>query len=139
MSLVDIHGYISDQDSAMEKQAEEEFSKLAEEDAAGRIMARGFMDELNKVAGGFGSAPMAKRDPNYGNKVRKVGPINTSSAAKAGAGFKPSPMKRPNFSGGISSAGKSMTMPYDYLTKNKGPGVKRVTQLGKSYPMPGKR
>jgi len=43
MELVDIH-------RGLEKQAADEFHKLAEEDAAGRIMARGFMDELNKVA-----------------------------------------------------------------------------------------
>jgi len=46
---------------AYEKIAQEEeleMSKLAEEDAAGRIMARGFMDELNKIATpGFAPQP----------------------------------------------------------------------------------
>lgn len=43
MSLVDFLG-------SMEEQEEEMAKLAAEEDAAGRIMARGFMDELNKLA-----------------------------------------------------------------------------------------
>lgn len=50
MSLVDIYDVMSGQDVELEKAAAEEFAKLAEEDAAGRIMARGFMDELDKLA-----------------------------------------------------------------------------------------
>lgn len=43
MSLVDLLAVLEQQDEELEKQA-------AEDDAAGRIMARGFMDELNKLA-----------------------------------------------------------------------------------------
>ena len=43
MSLVDFL-------DSMEEQEEEMMKVAAEEDAAGRIMARGFMDELNKLA-----------------------------------------------------------------------------------------
>lgn len=50
MGLVDLLSVLEDQDEEMQKQA-------AEEDAAGRIMARGFMDELNKLAE-FGPAPL---------------------------------------------------------------------------------
>ena len=73
MSLVDIHDQISAHDSALEKEAAVEFQKLAEEDAAGRIMARGFMDELQKLAGPFdlkykgGAAP-----PSPGLKGRSM-------------------------------------------------------------------
>jgi hypothetical protein len=51
MSLVDTYEKIAAADA-------ERFEKLAEEDAAGRIMARGFMDELNKLA-----APVATTVP----------------------------------------------------------------------------
>lgn len=37
-------------DAELEKQAEEMWKEAEEEDAAGRIMARGFADELNKLA-----------------------------------------------------------------------------------------
>ncbi|KKK89286.1 hypothetical protein LCGC14_2734630 [marine sediment metagenome] len=51
-NLVDVHAKLSVADEALEKQASVEFEKLAEEDAAGRIMARGFMDELHRLAAG---------------------------------------------------------------------------------------
>ena len=38
------------QDEELEKQAGELIKQAEEEDAAGRIMARGFADELNKLA-----------------------------------------------------------------------------------------
>lgn len=38
------------QDQELEKQAGEMLKIAEEEDAAGRIMARGFADELNKLA-----------------------------------------------------------------------------------------
>ena len=60
MSLVLIHNQLSSADEALEKEAAAEFDKLAEEDAAGRIMARGFMDELNTLAG---SLPDVATDP----------------------------------------------------------------------------
>lgn len=41
-------------------ESDEEMFKLAEEEAAGRIMARGFMDELNKLAQGPGLATIGK-------------------------------------------------------------------------------
>ncbi|RKX67343.1 MAG: hypothetical protein DRP42_00665 [Tenericutes bacterium] len=58
MGLTDIYDAVSSHDVELEKAAADEFCKVAEEDAAGRIMARGFMDELNKLA-----APMALPKP----------------------------------------------------------------------------
>ncbi len=53
MSLADMYEKIAAYDNEVEEQHEElsEVEKVAaEHDAAGRIMARGFMDELNKLA-----------------------------------------------------------------------------------------
>lgn len=50
MSLVDILEQLEYVDDEMEKEASEMEKFAAEEEAAGRIMARGFMDELNKIA-----------------------------------------------------------------------------------------
>jgi hypothetical protein len=53
MSLADMYEKIAAADHEVEEQYEElsDVEKVAEEyDAAGRIMARGFMDELNKLA-----------------------------------------------------------------------------------------
>ena len=45
-------------DQELEKQASHIYKQAEEEDAAGRIMARGFADELDKIA--------AKCGPKYG-------------------------------------------------------------------------
>lgn len=50
-SLTDLYNQlIVPQDEELEKQAGEMLKVAEEEDAAGRIMARGFADELNKLA-----------------------------------------------------------------------------------------
>lgn len=48
-SLTDIYAQLSAQDNELQKQAEELQKQAEEEDAAGRIMARGFADELNNL------------------------------------------------------------------------------------------
>jgi len=50
MSLADLYDVMVSNDDEMSKEASEMEKMAAEEDAAGRIMARGFMDELNKLA-----------------------------------------------------------------------------------------
>ena len=50
MSLADFHAAMEENDHEMTKEAEGLEKLAAEEDAAGRIMARGFMDEMNKIA-----------------------------------------------------------------------------------------
>jgi hypothetical protein len=50
MSLADLYNAMEANDHEMVKEAEELEKIAAEEEAAGRIMARGFMDELNKLA-----------------------------------------------------------------------------------------
>jgi len=50
MSLADLFSQMEASDETIQKEASELHKQAAEEDAAGRIMARGFMDELNKLA-----------------------------------------------------------------------------------------
>lgn len=49
-SLTEVHQKIAAQDAELEKQAAEMLKIAEEHDAAGRIMARGFADELHKLA-----------------------------------------------------------------------------------------
>ena len=136
MSLVDIHEKLSSHDEVLEKEAAVEFDKLAEEDAAGRIMARGFMDELHKVAGGIqaigagktvpsgdyrtgaaarGSASqqVLARGPSGGGGTRTVsaGPYRTAGAARRSAtkGNLPAGTSRPSAFGRGSSVARSTT------------------------------
>lgn len=50
MSLANLYEKLTSTDEEMAKEAEEHEKVAAEEEAAGRITARGFMDELNKLA-----------------------------------------------------------------------------------------
>jgi len=76
MELTDIHEEMVREDGEMMKVA-------AEEDAAGRIMARGFMDELTKLSGvGFGSAPSGK--PLTDTSSIPAGAYKTEPTAKKG-------------------------------------------------------
>ena len=51
MSLSELYESMAAHDEDLVKQAQEHEKLAAEENAAGRIMARGFMDELHKLAG----------------------------------------------------------------------------------------
>lgn len=57
MSLVDVLNQLETADEEMKKEAAELEKIAAEEEAAGRITARGFMDELNKLAQGMQFKP----------------------------------------------------------------------------------
>jgi hypothetical protein len=59
-NLTDVYNQFASIDDELEKQASEMVKQAEEEEFAGRIMARGFADELNKLAQPqqFGSAGM---------------------------------------------------------------------------------
>jgi len=64
MSLAEMYEKIASMDQDVEEQYEElnDVEKTAQEyDAAGRIMARGFMDELDKLAQGNDKVPVPRK------------------------------------------------------------------------------
>jgi len=92
-NLTDIHHQLSAADQVYLEKRAEQIKIAEEEDAAGRIMARGFADELSKLAGeGYDLGPMNTGD-NF--KLRNKGPggpnqqqqrSRTSQAAAGQAG-----------------------------------------------------
>lgn len=63
MGLADFHEKLAQVDEATRQEALEAEKVAADEDAAGRILARGFMDELDKLAQSLpaaGPAPAVK-------------------------------------------------------------------------------
>jgi len=107
--LTDVLNLLNDKDQViLEKQAQVKLAE-AEEDAAGRIMARGFADELTKLAGDTGG--------NFGGPTEtiKSAPMNTGGG-NTGGGFggmqkkKPVvPPAGPNLSQGKGTAGPGGT------------------------------
>lgn len=82
MSLVDVLSQLEATDYEMEKEATEHEKFAAEQEAAGRIMARGFMDELNKLA-----------QAGMQFKPQKVGPSASALPPKSVGGAVPPPVK----------------------------------------------
>lgn len=71
-------------DQELEKQAAELYKQAEEEDACGRIMARGFADELNKLAG----APF-KRTPAPPPTIEKTKAMKPNEAFGPGKTITP--------------------------------------------------
>ena len=76
-TLVDIHEKLGAADVVLEEHHGVEMEKQAEEDAAGRIMARGFADELNKLA----ELKMRVSDADEGGKKTVGVPTSTGPDA----------------------------------------------------------
>lgn len=71
MSLADLYEKIAAEDVEEQYEETSEIEKLAEEyDAAGRIMARGFMDELDKLAQAAGPPVALQQQAAAGQKAR---------------------------------------------------------------------
>lgn len=83
-SITEVYEQISAKDQViLEKQAAQ-LKQAEEEDAAGRIMARGFADELSKLAGGPGST-IPETPNNIGSLTNfKTGPGGSSGVNTAG-------------------------------------------------------
>jgi len=69
-------------DNELEKQAEEMWKQAEEEDAAGRIMARGFADELNKLSMPMGTGYGHGKGMKYGPGDGMVPPAPAPQTAK---------------------------------------------------------
>lgn len=92
-SLTDLYNQqIIPLDEELEKQATEMVKQAEEEEYAGRIMARGFADELNKIAGD----PLALKYPGKapGQGTTNLGSLPTSrKSAVPPMGAKPAAAK----------------------------------------------
>jgi hypothetical protein len=93
-NLTDIHNQLSAADQVYLEKRAEQIKIAEEEDAAGRIMARGFADELQKLAGGYNTAETFNTGPKGGSFKPNVGGIIQSkpgydlgNAGKSGQGY----------------------------------------------------
>jgi hypothetical protein len=109
-SLTELYNsHIVPLDQELEKQAAEMVKQAEEEDAAGRIMARGFADELNKLAQGpygpdMGSALGGRkaRAPSMPDISEGKGQFGKGSVVKPSGEIKPPPAQKPP--GGVGAA-----------------------------------
>jgi hypothetical protein len=109
-SLTEVYDQIASKDADLEKQAAELLKLAEEEDAAGRIMARGFADELAKLAGpydgGAGAFDTGPKGGSFGGGSApsvKSGPYQTGGG-KTGSGFDPMSKGRGGAGAGAASA-----------------------------------
>lgn len=93
-NLTDIHNQLSAADQVYLEKRAEQIKIAEEEDAAGRIMARGFADELQKLAGGYNVAETFNTGPKGGSFKPNTGGIVQSKpgydlggAGKSGQGY----------------------------------------------------
>jgi hypothetical protein len=101
MSLVDVLNYLESSDEEMQKEASEMEKIAAEEEAAGRITARGFMDELNKLAAEMkfkgdtvspgALKPLAKHKPSVPPAI----PLKKTLGSTGVSATKPTKITRP--------------------------------------------
>src|SRR5690606_23968516 len=116
-SLTEVYEQIQSKDVILEKQAAELLKQAEEEDAAGRIMARGFADELAKLAGAYdGGASAFDTGPKGGALQRpggtiKSGPFSTGGG-NTGANYDPFKRGRSGAAAGAAAAaGGTSTKP----------------------------
>jgi len=86
MGLAEVHAELSRADQVLMEKHAVEMEKVAEEDAAGRIMARGFAEELCKLAGAMPNAKPAKKpNPALGRRAAATMPASGPSVGYAGS------------------------------------------------------
>jgi hypothetical protein len=92
-NLTDIHNQLSAADQVYLEKRAEQIKIAEEEDAAGRIMARGFADELTKLAEGYNTAEThntLKRSgfgSNMGGTVPSKPGYDTGKAGQSGQNY----------------------------------------------------
>jgi len=104
-NLTDVYNQIAEADVTMLEKQAAHIKVAEEEDAAGRIMARGFADELTKIAGG-GDMGYGSSDGTSKQKLPTPPKVNTDivkAKPKTGTGTGPAAgpqlKKRPTFGG----------------------------------------
>lgn len=143
-SLTDVYNQVASKDEELEKQAAELVKQAEEEDAAGRIMARGFADELHKLAGeedptaGINYGPKGGQFKGPGGSVASGG--YSTGGGKTGANFDPfksrgsQPQQAASLAGGTSKTvvgappAKPATKPAAQPKPAAGPMVAANTQ-----------
>ncbi len=117
-SLTDVYNTVASRDADLEKQAAELYKQAEEEDAAGRIMARGFADELNKLAAPY----------TAGENVTDTGPKGGAFKGPGGGGV---PMTgKPATGGGKTGQG------YDpFAGKSRAAAAPTAAQVPAPKPM----
>lgn len=105
-TLTDVYGKMNESDQVLlEKLAQEKLAE-EEEDAAGRIMARGFANELQKIAQDMGGG-------NFGGPTEtiKSPPMSTGGATGGNVGMKKKPLVAPPAPAQATGAGKGTAGP----------------------------
>jgi len=91
-NLTDVYNQFSAIDDDLEKQASEMVKQAEEEEFAGRIMARGFADELNKLAAPqYGKIQGAGPDPRAGGTRMAEAPKQIDFSKSEGSKIKARP------------------------------------------------
>lgn len=109
-SLTDVYNQVASKDVELEKQAAEMIKEAEEQDAAGRIMARGFADEL---------AQLSKLAAPYS-------PMGTFDTQKRTGGPKPQGSVP---SGGYQTGGGNTGANYDPFSKKRGAGAANAASM----------
>lgn len=98
-NLTDVYNQVASHDAELEKQAAQMIKQAEEEDAAGRIMARGFADELNKIAQPQGTFDTLKKpgfgQGGFGGTVQSKPGYDLGGAGKSGQGYGGGMQRRP--------------------------------------------
>jgi hypothetical protein len=113
-NLTDVYNQFASIDDELEKQAFEMVKQAEEEEFAGRIMARGFADELNKLAAPSFDTASPIKDMGKGTTIKSKG----YAAAGGGGGGKH------NISGGADNIAVNMSR------KSQGPVQKGMPVEG---------
>lgn len=147
-SLQDVYNQIASQDAELEKQASELIKQAEEEDAAGRITARGFADELSKLAAHHAAtqAKLAGYDagassfdtgpkggafkPGGAETIKSKPGYDLGNAGKSGQGFKPAGGSR---TAAVPKPG-NVSMPAANMSQSPNrPGQNRASVAGSPY------
>lgn len=118
-TLTEVYEKVASQDVELEKQAAELVKQAEEEDAAGRIMARGFADELSKLA----ESPFALSTPGQTGAGSRYGNTPGRQAQRPPRAPGVAPAGDTNAPGQAFNARKTKMNPVTGASSNPGAGA----------------
>lgn len=141
-SLQDVYNQIASQDVELEKRAGELLKQAEEEDAAGRITARGFADELAKLAANYtkmagdfngpGGAYQQKFNRGAAETIKSKPGYDLGNAGKSGQGYTGG--KGPGHQASAPKPGGNIQMPASNVSQSVNrPGQNRSSIAGSPY------